>query len=221
MKKLLLLSMVVGLITGCVSVPFREAAEVPLDSSDPRTVVEGFREATPESFQLLSSIVFEYNWLTVAGIGVLDINAADGLYKVVCMNHLGVKLFEFEGNRNGLISQFAIEPLARQGNIAAAVGDDIKRIYFDLTPSADARITVRKHKMIFRQRSGRGALEYEFAGAGGGLARKTYREDERAVWRVSYYEYERKDGKLYPMGIILSNYRHGYRLIVRQKEIRG
>ncbi len=221
MKKFLLLFSLIALATGCTSVPFKETAVVPMDSSDPRAVVERFREAAPESFQLLSSIVFEYNWLTVAGIGLLDIDGTDGLYKVVCMNHLGVKLFEFEGNRNGLISQFAIEPLARQGNIAAAVGDDIKRIYFDLTPSADARITVRKHKMIFRQRSGGGALEYEFAGDGGGLARKTYWEDERAVWRVSYYEYERKNGKLYPMGIILSNYRHGYRLIVRQKEIRG
>ncbi len=220
MKKFLLLFSLIALATGCTSVPFKETAAVPMDSSDPGAVVERFKEATPESFQLLSSIVFEYNWLTVAGIGVLDIDGTDGLYKVVCMNHLGVKLFEFEGNRNGLIRQFAIEPLARQGNVAAAVGNDIKRIYFDLTPSADARITIRKHKMIFRQRSGRGALEFEFAGTGD-LTRKTYREDERAVWRVSYYEYQRKNGKLYPMGIIFSNYRHGYRLIVRQKEIRG
>ena len=60
-----------------------------------------------------------------------------------------------------------------------------------------------------------------FAGEPTDLRTKTYYEDNRVVWRVSYYDYLLKDGKQFPLGIILQNYRHGYRLIVRQKEIRG
>lgn len=220
MKKLAALCIAIVLAAGCsAAIPFKEAERVPLGAADPQALVEGFKQRIPASFHLLSSIVFEYNWFTVAGLGYVDINPGDGLYKVVCMNHLGVKLFEFEGNRDGLISQFAMEPLARQGNIAQAVGTDIKRVYLDLLPSEAARVIRRKSEVVFRQRSGDGALEYVFAG--GNLVSKTYREDHRAVWRVSYYEYQEKNGKLYPMGIILSNYRYGYRLIVRQKEIHG
>lgn len=218
----LLAAMLAGFLAGCVSaVPFRHAAQAPLGDASPLAVVQNFKERVPGEFNLLSSIVFDYGFITVSGIGYLDITTASGRYKVACLNHLGVKFFEFEGDRNGLTSQYVIEPLAKQGNIAAVVGEDIQRIYLDLIPAADARATRKKDKVLFRQRSGDGALEYEFGGKDLHLMRKTYREDERALWRVSYYEYQSKDGKLYPTAITLTNYRYGYRLIVRQKEIRS
>jgi hypothetical protein len=220
MKQALLVFAVVGVLAGCAApVPFEPAAPLVLGRVDPVALVEGQRESLPDHFHLLSSIVFEYNWLTVAGIGYLELDRVDENYKVSCMNHLGVKLFEFAGDRTGLTSQYAIEPLARQGNIAATVGEDIKRIYLDLVPADDARFILRKKSATFRQRSGDGALEYEFSGVGMHLTAKTYREDHRAVWRASYYEYRQKSGKFYPMGIVFTNYRFGYRLIVRQKEI--
>ncbi len=221
MKRIVAVCMVIALAAGCSSIPFKETAPAAFDTTDPRAVVERFKAGMPDDFKVLSSIVFEYYWISVAGIGYVDINTQDELYKVACLNHMGVKLFEFEGNRNGLISQYAIGPLASAGNIAEAVGTDIRRVYFDLLPTPDARIIRRKNKLVFRQRSGWGALEYAFGGADGNLLKKTYIEDNRAVWRVSYYDYQQKDGKLYPMGIVFSNYRYGYRLIVRQKEIRG
>jgi len=220
MKKVAALCIVIVFAAGCsVAVPFKELEPGPVDAADPHIAAESFKQRIPASFHLLSSIVFEYNWFTVAGLGYVDITPGDGKYKVVCMNLMGVKLFEFEGDRGGIISQYAVEPLARQGNIALAVGTDIKRVYLDLLPSADAHAFRRGSAVVFRQRSGDGALEYAFIA--GKLASKTYREDHRAAWRVSYYEYTEKDGKLYPLGIIFTNYRYGYRLIVRQKEIRG
>ena len=208
-----------GVLSGCGGpVPFAPAPDMQVPV-DPAALVSRFQEHVPDRFHLLSSIVFEYNWFTVAGIGYLDLNTRDGSYKVSCMNHLGVKLFEFSGDRSGLQSQYVIEPLAKQGNIVVAVSEDIKRIYLDLTPAPDARFIERKHSALFRQRAGDGALEYEFSGEGMRLAGKTYREDHRAVWRVSYSEYREKDGKFYPMAVVFKNYRFGYRLTVRQKEI--
>jgi hypothetical protein len=222
MKRYLVAGALLAILAGCGSVPFRGEERVPIAASEPRAAAEHFRTMVPDKFYLLSSIVFEYNFRSISGIGYVDIDVASGVYKVMCMNQLGVKLFEFYGDRNGLISQYAIEPLARQGNIAAAVGEDIKRIYLDLMPDPDAsRAVKRKYAVIFRQKSGDGELEYQFSGRGPCLSRKTYSEDQQAIWRVSYYEYEEKNGKLYPMGIVFTNYKYGYRLIVRVKEIKG
>jgi outer membrane biogenesis lipoprotein LolB len=218
MKRSLVVIMM--LVAGCATVPFHEAALVPLQSADPQVVVERFRSGNPESFQLLNTIVFEYTWFTFGGIGCLEVNAKDRFYKVALMNHMGVKLFEVSGNRDGVLSQSAIGPLADKGDIARAVGDDIMRVYFDLVPSAEARVAHKKNRLVFRQPSDAGALEYVFAGEPTVLRTKTYYEDNRAVWRVSYYDYLIKNEKHFPAGIILQNYRHGYRLIVRQKEIR-
>ena len=215
------LALVLMLVGGCSSAPFREAALVPLEIADPQAVVERFRSGNSENFQLLSSIVFEYTWFTFGGIGYIEVNARDRFYKVACMNYMGVQLFEVSGSRDGVLSQSAIGPLADKGDIARAVGDDIMRVYFDLVPSSQARIARKKDRLVFRQPSDEGALEYVFAGAPTVLRTKTYYEDNRAVWRVSYYEYLQKNGKQFPLGIVLQNYKHGYRLIVRQKEIRG
>jgi len=218
----LLVAVLAVFLAGCVSaLPFKEAALVPLDAADPQAVVERFRSGNPERFQLLNTIVFEYTWFTFAGIGYLEVDAKDHFYKVACMNHMGVKLFEVSGNRDGVLSQAAIGPLADKGDIARAVGDDIMRVYFDLVPSAQAWIAHKKTRLVFRQPSDAGALEYVFAGEPLVLRTKTYYEDNRAVWRVSYYDYRTKNEKHFPAGIILQNYRHGYRLIVRQKEIRS
>ena len=222
MRSLLLTLLLLGVLSGCSgTVPFGSAAPDMQAPLDPAALVSRFQARVPERFHLLSSIVFEYNWFTVSGIGYLELNTHDGSYKVACMNHLGVKLFEFSGDRSGLQSQYAIEPLAKQGNIAVVVSEDVKRIYLDLAPAPDARAIVRKHSVLFRQRAGEGALEYEFSRESMRLARKTYREDHRAVWRVSYDEYREKDGKSYPLVVVFTNYRYGYRLIVRQKEILG
>jgi hypothetical protein len=216
-RSLILLAM---LVAGCAGAPpFPEASLVPLGNADPQAVVERFKSGNADTFQLLNTIVFEYTWFTFAGIGYLDVNATDQSYKVACMNHMGVKLLEITGNRDGILSQFAIGPLAEKGDIGHAVGDDIVRVYFDLIPSAQAHITQKKDRIVFRQQSGAGALQYVFAGEPTDLRTKTYYEDDQAVWRVSYYDYQLQEGKHFPMGIVLQNYRYGYRLIVRQKEI--
>lgn len=209
-------------LAGCAqTVPFPEAARIDMGDASPEAVVRGFEDRVPGEFHLLSSIVFDYGIVAVSGIGYLDIDRVSGKFKVACLNHMGVKFFSFEGDRSGITSRYVIEPLAKQGNITGVVAEDIQRIYLDLLPRSDAALSRKKDGILFRQRSGEGALEFKFAGEGLNLVSKTYREDNRAVWRVSYYEYKPKEGKLYPTAIILTNYRYGYRLIVRQKEIRS
>lgn len=208
-------------IAGCSSIPFQETAHVSLESADPRAIMERFREGGPESFRLLTTVVFQYNWNKLSGIGYVDINTKEKTFTIVCINPMGVKLFELSGDKDSIISHFVLEELSKQGNFASAVGEDIKRIYFDLIPSIDAKIERGKYKFIFREPYRQGTMEYVFAGADGNMVEKNYYEDNILIWRVSYYEYQQKDGKIYPGGIILRNYKYGYSLTVRLKEIQA
>jgi hypothetical protein len=207
------------LVAACVRVPFQETKLVSLDSEDPHSMVERFQKGIPASFQLLTSVVFEYNSRKFAGIGTVQINSSDGVFRVAGMNPMGVKLFELSGDRHRVTSHYSIADFSRYGDIATAVGNDIRRIYFDLVPGPEASIGKRKYKLIFRQASSPGSLEYIFAGAGGDLIEKNYYEDNGLVWRISYYEYRDQDGKRWPQGIVFLNYQYGYRLTIRQKEL--
>ena len=221
MKRLLLSLILVLLANGCTTVPFRETERVPLSNESPQGLVLRFQEHMPGSFQLLNSIVFEYNWRTFAGIGYLGIDRRSNVFSVACLNPMGVKLFELSGDRDTVVTHYAIADFSRYGDVAAIVGSDIRRIYFDLLPSPEARIWKRKYTISFRQPHGPGLLEYVFSGLQGDLIEKNYYEDDGIVWRASYYEYQEDQGKRFPQGIIFQHYLYGYRLIVRQKELRA
>ena len=131
-------------------------------------VVRGFEDRVPGEFHLLSSIVFDYGIVAVSGIGYLDIDTVSGRFKVACLNHLGVKFFEFEGDRSGITSRYVIEPLARQGNITGVVAEDIKRIYLDLVPSPEATRLYRGKKTASCSGSGREKVRWNTSSAARG-----------------------------------------------------
>ena len=206
-------------VSGCAAVPFQKTELVPV-TSEPSSVVERFQAALPESFQLLTTVVFEYNWRTFSGLGSIRIDRSGGVFTAAGMNPLGVKLFELSGDRNTIKTHYAIPAFNTYGDIATAIGNDIRRIYFDLVPAPEAKIWKRKYKLSFRQPFGQGFLEYVFAGGSGDLIEKNYYEAAGLVWRVLYYEYRAESGKRLPQGIVFIHYDYGYRLTVRQKEFR-
>ena len=221
MKRCIALSILVILTAGCARVPFSETAATLMVSRDPVAVVERFHSTAPEYFQLLNSVVFEYNGRKFLGIGNLDINTESRTFHVACLNPMGVKLFELSGDDRGVSTPYMLEALAQYGDIGAAVGNDIRRMYFNLIPPREASVWKRKNQFAYWQSEGSGTLEYVFAGANADLVQKRYYEDHVIAWQVSYYEYQEHMGKRYPHGIVLINYQYGYRLTVRLKEIYG
>ena len=219
MLRLVTLLLGVALVSGCAHVPFQETQRVSFESVDPKSMVAQFKANSPENFQLLNSVVFEYSWQTFMGIGYVDINRHNSEFKIVCLNPLGVQLFELTGDRNTIVPHSVMPALMKYGDLPTAVGTDIRRIYFDLVPSDNARIVKGSYSIIFRQTYGSGVMEYKFAGKGRELVEKVYYEEDDIVWRISYYEYREQNGKHYPQGIIMINYKYGYQLTVRQKEL--
>lgn len=206
-------------LTACGGIPFQKTTSEPLDSVEPRALVEKFKSNSPENFRLINTIVFEYNWNKLSAIGYIDVDTIKQTFTVVCINHVGIKLFELSGDRNRIETHFVLGQFSEKGNFANAVGEDIRRIYFDLIPSSEAKVKKKKYQVRFIEPSAAGVVEYVFAGAEGYLVEKGYYEEDMLSWKVSYYEYQQKDGIIYPAGIILKNYKYGYTLTIKLKEI--
>jgi hypothetical protein len=204
---------------GCRPVPFREPVSTPFSGGAAQDLIGHYRQRLPLHFRLLNSIVFEYNWQAFSGIGYLEVDRRGGVFKVVCLNPMGVKLFELAGDQNQVTDLYTIAALNRFGNVTGAVGVDIRRMYLNATPSAEAKISWRSsHSVRLREESPEGTLEYVFAGPEGDLAEKNCYKENGLAWRASYHEYREENGKRFPGGILFLNYDQHYRLIVRQRE---
>lgn len=219
MSRLAALFLAAVLLAGCATVPFRATPPADMSAVEPRLLLEQYRETLPEHFQLLTSVVFDYRWRSFAGIGMVEVDRGTQAFRIVCLNPMGVKLFELSGDADKTVAHFVMPQFMEQGgDFPTTIGNDLRRIYFDVVPAPEARVSRKKHAIIFRQPAGSGSLEYVFAGADGELTEKRYYEDDDLVWRVSYYEYREEHGKRFPQGIIFANHRYGYRLTVRVKE---
>ena len=218
-RTVILVFLLLVFAAGCSTVPFQKTALVSLETVDARNILEQFKSRMPDSFQLLNTVVFEYNGRKFSAIGSVYISKADRVFRVAGMNPMGVKLFELSGDRSGVKTHYAIADFSKRGDIATAVGNDIRLIYFDLVPGPEASIWKRKYKLIFRQSSGPGHLEYVFGGTNGDLIEKNYYDEGGIVWRISYYEYRDQDGYRWPQGIVFIHYQYRYRLTIRQKEL--
>jgi hypothetical protein len=211
--------LVVLVIAGCSSVPFQKISYVPLDGVDSLAIVDKYKSSLPQHLRLLNTLVYRYGWKKFSTIGYIDIDRRTKTFTAVSLTPMGFKLFELTGDENSVKTSFMLEEFGREGDFARVAGEDIRRIYFDLIPSADAQIIKERFRIIFRQRFQNGALIYVFAGKEGYLIEKKYYENSKLNWSVSYYEYQQKDGKIYPRGIILNNYKYGYNLVIKLKEI--
>ena len=220
MRRLILFGLIILTSAGCSTVPFPRASYIPLDSADPQLVRKEFAASLPDRFQLINSIVFQYKWQSFSALGYIDANRELKTFAVSCLNPVGIKLFELSGDKDSVRTNFVLKELLRRGDLPRVIGEDIRRIYFDIVPSPEAKAQKDRYRVIFREPVGSGAIQYIFAGTGLKLIEKRYYEKNRLLWSVFYYQYSRDHGKFYPAGIILKNYRFGYNLIVRLKEVR-
>ncbi|NVN91087.1 MAG: DUF3261 domain-containing protein [Desulfuromonadales bacterium] len=215
------LIMVIGalLAAGCAHGPFGETPTVSLESVEPARLLEDFKSHVPEQFQLLNTVVFERSGMSFTAIGYLDINRVENRFRVVCLNPLGVQLFELSGDRSSITTHSVLPPLMQYGDLPTVVGTDIRNIFLGLVPADDAQVWRSRNSISFWQPSATGRMQYLFAGASHDLVEKNYYENSEIVWSVSYHDYAEINGKRYPRGIVLVNHRHGYTLTVRHKEL--
>ena len=211
-------------LIGACRVPYRRGLLTPAISPPGEKVfsddiVRRFLEESPASFKLLTSVVFKFKFQKITGIGCLEIDRNKGTFSVACVNPLGVKLFEMSGDRKNTVCHYALEDFKKRGDIASAIGEDIRRMYFDIVPSNIAGMTRKRGCVVIGEQQGRGTAKYWFSVADGLLVRKDFSENGKMVWRITMNGYRRIEGKNYPGMTVLSNYKYGYSLEVRMKEV--
>jgi len=192
-----------------------------MEKVDPGLVIERFSLMLPERFQIVSTIAFEYKGQSISFIGYSDIDAKEKIFTVAGINQVGIKLFEITGNSDKTELKFAIEDFTKKGNFTETVAGDIRNIYFYRLPSGSSKVYKKKYEIVFVQDEPLAVTEFVFAGPGNLLVEKRCIVDNQTIWRVTYYEYSKKNGKLHPAGIILENIKYGYTLTMRLKEIRS
>ena len=208
------------LMCGCSRIPFKRMEYVSLEGIKPEVVRSQFAQRLPQGFEVLNSAVFTYGQQKIACLGPTHVDTLKQTFTVVGMNHMGVKLFELSFNNGTIDEKYVFPGLAKQGDFATTLCEDIRRIYFDRIPDHESSVIQKKYTIIFRQAQRDGFLEYVFAGRDNLLIEKRCYVNGRKLWSVFYYEYVVNKGKIFPSGVILRHYLHHYYLVIRLKEIR-
>jgi Protein of unknown function (DUF3261) len=217
-KLIFILSILSGCL-GCTSIPFKNIEYVDLNNVNADSLLREFKNSLAQKMGVINSIVFQYKWQQFSALGYSQIDLENDAFQVSCMTPVGIKLFELTGNRTEIKPVFVLKELLQRGDLPRAVGEDIRRIYFDMQPDPSAKPEKQKYKIIFTQPLGKGMVKYVFAGSRHWLIEKHYYENQQNLWSVYYYDYLLNNGRLYPSGLILKHHRFGYNLVIRLKEV--
>jgi len=208
------------LICGCSSIPFKHSNYFPLEGADPEALRNNFALKLPREFEVLNSAVFRYRHLRFSALGVTRVDTDKKMLSTAGFNHLGVLLFDLSLNNGKIESRYIFPEFTKHGDFASVMLRDVKNIYFDRIPGPSLKAKKEKNKITFRENIRNGVLEYIFSGEGRFLAEKNFYESKKKIWSVSYYEYIFDNGKIYPKYIVLRHYKYKYDLIIKLKEIR-
>lgn len=206
-------------LSGCASIPFEAVSYMPVLDIDPVSVRNDFAHSMPQQFEILSSVVFRYKWHSFASLGYTSADVPEETFDLTGLNQMGITLFNVSGVKGEINSRFAIDEFTKQGDFKKVVADVVTNVYFQNVPSADAQWKKTKHEIIFTQPEENGFLEYVFAGTNNRLIEKRYKEHNRTVWAIRYYEYTEYKNAVYPYGIVFKHHRYGYTITLSVKEI--
>ncbi len=208
------------LLTGCYSVPFEQPEMVRLEPDvDPAEAADKFENRLPNQFVAENTLIFRFFWQEIAALGYAKVDRQARTFDVMCLNHLGVQLFHISGDQEGNHLHYAIPEFKEQPNFANAVGEDIRQIFFDLTPGEDAEAKIRRNRIVFRESTATGEVEFVFAGPELNLIEKRVVEDSELERKIFFYEYMTEPEFTFPGGVILHNPRQRYRLIIKNRDI--
>ncbi len=219
MKLLLLGIVAIMLAAGCATVPFDPMPETKPGPLTADAVRDAFAAAQPRRYEALQSVVFQMYGRRMGGIGSLAVDLTDNSFALTAMTHTGMTLFELQGSERAIEARFALAVFGEKEHLAAAVGADVHRIYFNTVPPENASIHRKRYKLVFIHRFEGGRTEYDFAGPRQLLAEKRIYEGRKLVCRIRYGDYRDHDGFLHANAVILYNRLHRYRLLLHLKSV--
>ncbi len=207
-----------SLLLGCVSRPFPDpppfAAGAP-----PAEVPARFAARLAPQFEQVNAIVFRFRLRELTTLGMAAVDVPNRSFAVTCMTPLGVKLFDLVCTQGQVEGRFVHPELAKRGgDLAEVAGDDLLHAYFDWQPPAGTPHRLAGERLVFVAADPTGKTEYRYAWRDGRLAEKIRFEEGRRQWTIEYREYAEGGDGLTPTGMVITNHRHKYRLIVSTRQ---
>ncbi len=210
------------LLSSCAEIPFEKVTFKSVAHLDPNRVCKDFEKLIPSSFEVMESTVYIYKGLEISVISYTRVNEKENSVELIGLNPLGLKLVQVQASGSQTKYSFNITQIVNRVDeqiLADSIVEDIRRIYFNRVPPANAYMYKEESKIFVEQKKGDGKIEWVFGGPENRLYQKHYFIGEREVWSVRYFEYEVNGGCLYPCKIFFENYDHNYKLVLRLKEI--
>lgn len=209
--KHLLMAALLFLASGCGTVPFAPTELIPAAPRSAAALTGGLWDAGTGSVLIRQSALFELRGMRVPIAGVMKLSRGDRSARLVGMNDMGVKLYDISVERASSRVNFVIPELAQYPGFAEAVAASVRRIFIEPAPSPEDALTLAPKSYLLTRESGRETLRFLFGGARAQLLEKSC-SGEACSWRVRYYQYQQRQGSLFPGGIVLDDDRAGYRL---------
>ncbi|MEI6563659.1 MAG: hypothetical protein WCO42_05045 [bacterium] len=184
-------------------------------------------EAEPSvPYEARQSMVMEFSphwwWptLRMTVLGYSRVNPKTGDYAVVCLSPLGVKLFDVARTNGQTTARISLPVPGGQQEAEKAIGDDISRLYFDMTPAPGATVTQKGGRLVFWWRDGKDWNEYEYDILSTRLVRKAACLDG-SLSTLVFGDYRKLPCGTYPLAMKLTNSKNRYSLTIRNLDIRA
>ncbi len=205
---------------GCVTAPFDPVALAPLGDTTADEMRQAVDETTPQRFTLLQSVVFEYRRRSMTAVCVVKIDVPARAFHIAAMSPAGMKLFEISGSNGEIKKSFVAPGLDEWGDPVKAIAGDIQRVYLAPVPVKGARTQRLRGRMLFVDtQTHKTIMEHVLGGEPPVLLGVSGRDRRGIVWSAAYYDFLEHNGKMYAGGIVYTNRRYGYRLILRLKDV--
>lgn len=209
------------LLTGCAAIPFEQPQLKTIGDVSGVEYVKQFRGRLPASANLLTTVVFKGWGKTFSSLGLLQYDRNAGTFLIAGLTQMGIKIFELAGDQKQLTRGYTMPQIPKPDRFTKALADDIRHIYFDWLPPADAKVIKNKNTVVFTVPHNSGNIEYTYGGTQPALlTKRCYNRNDRLLWKAAYYEYQTHGDQLYPHGIVLNNYQYGYRLTITLTDVR-
>lgn len=195
----------------CATAPFRPTEPTRTRPTTAAALAGNLWTAGNGTFLIRQSGLLEFQGARLPMVGILKIDTGKKTARLVGMDDLGVKLFDLSVDRRSSRTHYILPALDRYPRIAAAVSDSVRRIFLEPEPAEDDTLAIDPDQYrLSRVRDGT-SIRFLLGGQDAQLLKKTSSGPEER-WEVRYHEYQRRLDLPVPGGIVLEDYRAGYRL---------
>jgi len=195
----------------CATAPFRPTEPTRTRPTTAAALAGNLWTAGKGSFLIRQSVLLEFQGARIPMVGILKLDTGNKTARLVGMDDLGVKLFDLSVDRGSSRTHYTLPALDRTPGLAVAVSDSVRRIFLEPEPAEDDALAIDADQYrLSRDREGT-SIRFHLGGQDAQLLKKSC-TGPKERWEVRYHEYRRRLDVPVPGGIVLDDYRAGYRL---------